>query len=142
MAVGVDYEHTYIVDARRRAGSSRVHFVTANALELPVRPCFDFAMCMTNTWGTMSDKQGVLDEMRRCAPERGTRLVSVFADTSVPARREWYRRFGHTVVEESSDHLTTDGGLRSEHFTEARLRALVGECSIQSCAGIGYTVMF
>jgi ubiquinone/menaquinone biosynthesis C-methylase UbiE len=142
IGVGVDYEHTYIVEAHRRAGSSRVHFVTGNALSLPVQPRFDFAMCLTNTWGTMGDKPGVLAEMRRCAPRSGTRLLSVFAETSVPARREWYRRFGHIVVEESAEHLLTDGGLRSEHFTEARLRALVGDCTIQPCVGVGYTVIF
>jgi hypothetical protein len=70
------------------------------------------------------------------------RLLSVFADTSVPARREWYRRFGHAVVEESAEYLMTAGGLRSEHFSEARLRRLVGACTIRPLAGIAYAVTF
>jgi hypothetical protein len=90
----------------------------------------------------MSDKKAVLDEMRRCAPAAGTRLVSVFADSSVAVRREWYRRFEHLVVEETPEWLMTEGGLRSEHFTEARLRSLVGECTIRSIAGIGYAALF
>jgi len=142
IGVGVDYEHHYVVQARRRSGSGRLHFVTADATRLPTRSRFDIATCMTNTWGTMSDKKAVLDEMRRCAPAAGTRLVSVFADRSVAARREWYRRFEHLVVEETAEWLMTEGGLRSEHFTEARLRSLVGECTIRPVAGIGYAAVF
>lgn len=142
IGLGVDYEHAYIADAHRRAGRGRLHFVTADATKLPTRSRFDMATCMTNTWGTMSDKKAVLDEMRRCAPAAGTRLVSVFADSSVAVRREWYRRFEHLVVEETPEWLMTEGGLRSEHFTEARLRSLVGECTIRSIAGIGYAALF
>ena len=140
IGVGVDYEHAYVMEAHRQAGAGRLHFVTGDATGLPIRARFDFATCLTNTWGTMSDKRGVLDEMRRCAPQPGTRLLSVFAETSVPPRREWYRRFGHAVVDESAEFLMTDGGLRSEHFTETRLRSLVGECTIRPLAGIAYVV--
>jgi ubiquinone/menaquinone biosynthesis C-methylase UbiE len=142
IGLGVDYEHAYIVEAHRRAGPGRVHFVTGDATRLPTRSQFDFATCLTNTWGTMSDKQAVLQEMRRCAPQQGTRLLSVYAEASVPARREWYRRLGHVVVEESAECLVTDGGFRSEHFTEPRLRSLVGDCTIRSIAGIAYVVTF
>jgi ubiquinone/menaquinone biosynthesis C-methylase UbiE len=142
IGVGVDYEHAYVMEAHRQAGAGRLHFVTGDATVLPIRARFDFATCLTNTWGTMSDKRGVLDEMRRCAPRPGTRLLSVFAEISVPPRREWYRRFGHAVVDESDEFLMTDGGLRSEHFTETRLRSVVGECTIRPLAGIAYVVTF
>ena len=142
IGVGVDYEHAYVAEARRRAGGGGLHFVTADAARLPVRARFDFATCLTNTWGTMSDKRGVLDEMRRCVLRPHMRLLSVFAESSIPARREWYRRFGHDVVEESDEYLMTDGGLRSEHFTETRLRSLVGDCTIHRLAGIAYVVRF
>jgi ubiquinone/menaquinone biosynthesis C-methylase UbiE len=140
--VGVDYEHAYIAEARRRAGPGHLHFVTGDATRLPIRTSFDLATCLTNTWGTMSDKTGVLREMRRLAPAPRMRLLSVYAETSIPARREWYRRFGHAVAEQSAEYLVTDGGLRSEHFSEARLRYLVGECTIRPLAGIAYAVMF
>jgi ubiquinone/menaquinone biosynthesis C-methylase UbiE len=142
IGVGVDYEHTYIVEARRRAGGGRLHFVTGDATSLPIRARFDIATCLTNTWGTMSDKTGVLDEMRRLAPKPQMRLLSVYAEASIPARREWYRRLGHVVVEESADYLMTEGGFRSEHFSETRLRDLVGDCTIRSCAGIAHVVTF
>jgi len=90
----------------------------------------------------MSDKQGVLKEMRRCAPQPATRLLSVYAEASIPARREWYRRLGHVVIEESAECLVTEGGFRSEHFTEARLRNLVGDCQLRAIAGIAYVVTF
>jgi ubiquinone/menaquinone biosynthesis C-methylase UbiE len=142
IGVGVDYEHASIVEAHRRAGSGHLHFVTGDATRLPVRACFDVATCLTNTWGTMSNKTGVLNEMRRLAPTPRMRLLSVYAEASIPARREWYRRLGHVVVEESSEHLMTEGGFRSEHFSERRLRNLVGDCTIRPFAGIAYVVTF
>ena len=142
IGVGVDYEHAYIVEAHRRAGPGHLHFVTGDATRLPIRMPFELATCLTNTWGTMSDKAGVLREMRRLVPTARMRLLSVFAEASVPARREWYRRFGHAVVEESAECLVTDGGLRSEHFSEARLRQLVGDCTIRPLTSIAYVVTF
>ena len=140
--VGVDYEHAYVVDARRRGGASRLHFVTGDATCLPIRAQFDLAVCMTNTWGTMNDQRGVLNEMRRLVPQPRMRLLSVFAEASVAPRREWYRRLGHTVVQESAEYLMTEGGFRSEHFTKARLQSLVGDCTIRPCADIAYIVTF
>jgi hypothetical protein len=87
----------------------------------------------------MSDKTGVLKEMRRLAPQR---LLSVYSQASVPVRREWYRRLGHSVLEETSDYLMTEGGFRSEHFSEARLRRLVGDCAIRPIADIAYVIAF
>ena len=142
IGVGVDYEHTYLVQAHRRAAAGRLHFVTGDATRLPIRACFDVATCLTNTWGTMGDKTGVLNEMRRLAPEPRIRLLSVYAEASIPARCEWYRRLGHVVVEESTEYLMTEGGFRSEHFSEARLRNLIGDCTIQPFAGIAYFVTF
>jgi hypothetical protein len=116
--------------------------MTADATAIPVRAAFDFATCLTNTWGTMSDKAGVLREMRRLAPRPYTRLLSVYSEASVPARRDWYRRLGHAVLEETCEYLVTEGGFRSEHFSEARLRSLVGDCVIRRLTDIGFAVTF
>jgi ubiquinone/menaquinone biosynthesis C-methylase UbiE len=140
--IGVDYEHSYIVEARRRAGAPHLQFLTADATAIPLVATFDFATCLTNTWGTMSDKPAVLKEMRRLAPKPQTRLLSVYAEASVPSRREWYRRLGHPVAEESAEYLESEGGFRSEHFSEARLRTIVGDCIIRPLAGIAYVVTF
>jgi ubiquinone/menaquinone biosynthesis C-methylase UbiE len=142
LGVGVDYERSYIAQAADRAGSSRLHFVVGDATAIPVAAEFDFAICMTNTWGTMADKAGVLREMRRLAPRPRTRLLSVFAERSVPARREWYRRLEHEVTEETDDYLVTGGGLRSEHFSDARLRDLIGDGTIRPLADIARAVIF
>jgi hypothetical protein len=103
---------------------------------------FDFAICLTNTWGTMTDKAGVLREMRRLAPQPHTRLLSVFSEASVTARREWYGRLGHAVLEETREYLVTDGGLRSEHFSGARIRSLIGDCTIRPVTDIACAVTF
>jgi ubiquinone/menaquinone biosynthesis C-methylase UbiE len=142
LGVGVDYEHRYIAEAGGRAGDRHLHFITADATAIPLLAPFGFAMCLTNTWGTMSDKTGVLREMRRVAPKPHTRLLSVYSESSVPSRREWYRRLGHAVLEETRECLVTEGGFRSEHFSEARLGSLVGECTIRPLTDIGYVVTF
>jgi ubiquinone/menaquinone biosynthesis C-methylase UbiE len=142
LGVGVDYQRSYIAEAARRSSGRNLHFITGDATAIPVKAEFDFAVCLTNTWGTMTDKAGVLGEMRRLSPKPRTRLLSVYSEASVAARREWYRQFGHDVVEETDEYLQTDGGLRSEHFTGARLRALAGECTIRPIAEIGHAVTF
>src|SRR3954470_7902608 len=142
LGVGLDYEQSYVAEARRRSGHRPLHFVAGDATAMPLVPSFDFAICVTNTWGTMSDKAGVLTEMRRLAPSPGTRLLSVYSSESVPARREWYSRLGHEVREETDEYLATDGGFRSEQFSETRLRSIVGACSIRPLAGIAFIVRF
>jgi ubiquinone/menaquinone biosynthesis C-methylase UbiE len=142
LGLGVDYEHSYIAEAVRRARALHLHFVTCDATAIPAAAAFDCATCLTNTWGTMSDKTGVLREMRRLAPKPGSRFLSVYSRASVPSRREWYRRLGHAVLEETSEYLVTEGGFRSEHFSEARLRNLVGDCAVRPLADIAYVVTF
>ncbi len=142
LGVGVDYQHSYIVEANRTARGAHLHFVTGDATRMPLVGHFGFAMCLTNTWGTMTDKVGVLNEMRRLAPAKGTRLLSVYSEHSIAARRQWYRRLGHDVVEEAADYLASAGGFRSEHFTEARLRGLIGDCNVRALTNVAYVVTF
>jgi SAM-dependent methyltransferase len=142
LGVGVDYERSYIAEAVRSAGGRHLHFIAADATAIPIVGVFDLAVCLLNTWGTMSDKAGVLSEMRRLAPKPHTRLLSVFSEASVASRREWYRRLGHSVVEETDEYLVTDGGLRSEHFSDARLRRLIGDCTIRPVADMARFVTF
>jgi SAM-dependent methyltransferase len=142
LGVGVDYERSHIAEAAHRAGARHLHFITGDATAIPIRAVFDFAICLTNTWGTMTDKAAVLREMRKLAPQPHTRLLSVYSEASVAARREWYRRLGHAVLEETDEYLLTDGGFRSEHFSDARLRTLIGDCTIRPIADIGRAVTF
>ena len=142
MGVGVDYEHSYLVAALGRIRTPRLHFVTADATAVPLAYAFDLAICMTNTWGTMSDKAGVLREMRRLSPRPHSRLLSVYSPASVSARREWYRRLEQPVLEVGDEYILTHEGFRSEHFSADRLRALVGDCDIRPLAEIGYAVFF
>lgn len=142
LGVGVDYQHAYLAEAHVRAGSRPLYFVTGDATAVPIASTFDLAICMTNTWGTMSDKTGVLREMRRLAPGPRRRLLSVYSAASVPARCDWYRRLGHEVLEVTDDFILTEGDFRSEHFSEARLRELVGDCIVRPLTKIAYVVTF
>jgi SAM-dependent methyltransferase len=142
LGVGVDYERSYVADAQRGAAGRPLYFVAADATAMPLQSGFDIAMCVTNTWGTMSDKAGVLAEMRRLAPKTGSRLLSVYSTASIAARREWYLRLGHAIVEETDQYVMTNGGFRSEQFSEARLRSLVGKCTVRRLADIAFIVRF
>jgi len=138
LGVGIDYEWTYIAEANRRKPRGPLQFMVADATRVPLRAQFDVALCLTNTWGTMSDKLAVLGEMKRLAPQTGTRLITVYASTSVAPRRQWYANLGHEVVESTAEHLRTTGGFVSEHFTEERLRSLIGDCAIRAIGDVAY----
>lgn len=87
IGVGLDYEHSYIVEAHRRIGTRHLHFITCDATAIPIHATFDFATCLTNTWGTMSDKPGVLKEMRRLVP--------------TPQKPRWTPKTGHRWTAEN-----------------------------------------
>lgn len=140
LALGIDYEHTYIAEARGRGLPNRVCFILADATAIPTVAKLDMAFCLTNTWGTMTDKSAVLAEMRRVAPRPGTRMISVFSTDSVSARCEWYENMGHEIAGVTDEAIVTRSGFRSEVFSEDRLRRLVGECKLRALAGIGYAV--
>ena len=142
LGLGLDYERGYIAQAQRRAGAGQLHFIVSDATAIPVAAEFDRAICTTNTWGTMSDKAGVLREMRRLAPRSGTRLLVVYSPASIPARRAWSPRLGNAVLEETPEYLVSGGGFRSEHFTPERLRQLVGMCEVRPLTEIAYAVTF
>jgi hypothetical protein len=84
----------------------------------------------------MSDPLAVLNEMRRLSPRAGSRLITVHATTSVPARREWYANMGHRVLDSTDREIVADGGFTSEHFTEHRLRELLGPCELHPIGDI------
>ena len=109
-----------------------------DATAVPLASCFDAAVCLTNTWGTMSDKIAVLSEMRRLSPAAGSRIITVYAATSVPARREWYANMGYEVLDATGRMIVADGGFTSEHFTEHRLRELLGPCELHCIEDIAY----
>ncbi|HSB73876.1 MAG TPA: class I SAM-dependent methyltransferase [Candidatus Methylomirabilis sp.] len=140
LGVGIDYERIYIAEAMRRNPGRPLHFLVADATAVPLRLEFDAAFCLTNTWGTMSDKLAVLGEMRRLAPKPGTRLITVYASASVEPRCEWYTNMGHEVIEVTDECIVTQGGFRSEHFTEDRLRNLVGACELHAIGDVAYVV--
>jgi SAM-dependent methyltransferase len=142
LGIGVDYERSYIAEARRQVRARHVQFLAADATAIPLNTNFDLAVCLTNTWGTMRDKVGVLSEMRRLAPYPLTCVLSVYSLGSIAARREWYQRLGHNVLSESKDCLVSEGGFRSEHFSEARLRSIIGSCTITPLADVAWFVRF
>lgn len=140
LGLGLDYQRAYVMAACAAHAVESVRFVVADATKVPCTPGFDLAICMTNTWGTIPDRLGVIAEMRRVAPREGTRIVSVFGPTSVEPRREWYGRLGNAVVTETEEYLETSDGFRSEHFTVKRLGELLGQCHTEPIGDIGYLV--
>jgi SAM-dependent methyltransferase len=140
LGVGIDYEKAYIAEATRQHTGRPLHFLVADATAVPLKTEFDAALCLTNTWGTMSDKLAVLGEMRRLAPKPASRFITVYAPTSVQPRREWYANLGYDVIDVTDQCIVASGGFVSEHFTEDRLRSLVGDCRLRKLGAIAYVV--
>lgn len=140
LGVGVDYERSYVEHAHQTARPAGIHYVVGDATRVPLGGVFDMALCLTGTWGTMSDKGAVLAEMRRLSPRDGSRLITVYTPESVDARSAWYARLGHRVVEVADGWLRTEAGFRSEHFTEERIRELVGPCRLHPLTGIAFVI--
>lgn len=136
--VGFDYEVSYIREPAKSAVTSHLHFFVSDATAVPLRGLFDVAVCLTNTWGTMSDKASVFDEMKRLSPTNGSRLLTVYAASSVPARSEWYANLGHQVQDVTDQKIVAAGGFTSEHFTEDRIRELLGPCKLHAIGDIAY----
>jgi len=144
LGVGFDYEATYIAEAVKLAADApHLHFFVGDATAVPLTTVFDMAVCLSNTWGTMSDKSVVFQEMKRLSPQRGSRLITVYAPSSVPARSEWYANMGHDVLDATDQRIVASGGFTSEHFTsehftEDRLRGLLGPCELHTIGDIAY----
>jgi SAM-dependent methyltransferase len=137
--VGFDYEPAYIAEAEKLAADApHLRFFVADARAVPLSPTFDIAMCLTNTWGTMSDKPAVFEEMKRLSPKKGSRLLTVYATSSVPARMEWYANMGHEVLNTTEQQIVAAGDFASEHFSEDRLRGLLGPCELHMIGEIAY----
>ena len=141
-SVGIDYQMSYLREAQRACAGARCSFVLANATAVPLTGPFDAAICLTNTWGTMSDRSAVLSEMRRLSPDRGTRLLTVYSPESIEARRVWYANMGHGVLRTTADEIIAKGGFRSAHFSKDRLRELIGFCQIHAIGQVGYLAQF
>lgn len=140
VGVGVDYEMSYVRHAQRTARPKNVHYVLGDATQVPMKGPFDVALCLTGTWGTMSDKAGVLAEMRRLSRPDGSRFVTVYTPASVDARIAWYANLGHRVVEVADGWLRTEAGFTSEHFTEDRIRELMGPCRLHPLGAIAFLI--
>ena len=137
--VGFDYEVTYIAEAVKLAADApHLRFFEGDATAVPLSMAFDMAMCLTNTWGTMSDKLAVFEEMQRLSPQKGSRLITVYAPSSVPARSEWYANMGHEVLDTTDEQIVASGGFTSEHFSEDRLRGLLGPSELHMIGDIAY----
>ena len=137
-SVGFDYERASVREAHIASATRACEFLVADATAVPFATAFDAAICLTNTWGTMSEKLQVLAEMRRLSPAAGTRLITVYSASSVDARCEWYANMGHPVVEVTDSQVIAEGGFSSEHFTEARLQSLLGPCELHEVGAIAY----
>ena len=137
-SVGFDYERASIRQAHAASAARTCEFLVADATAVPLATAFDATICLTNTWGTMSEKARVLSEMRRLSSTAGTRLITVYSEASVAARCEWYANMGHPVLEVTDSRVVARGGFSSDQFTEARLRSLLGPCELHEIGGIAY----
>ncbi len=53
-------------------------------------------------------------------------------------QRKWYANMGHRVLDATDREIIADGGFTSEHYTEHRIRELLGPCELHSVGDIAY----
>ena len=58
--------------------------------------------------------------------------------TGLPGTRSWYANMGHRVLEVTEEAIVAEGGFTSEHFTEDRLRQILGPCTLHAIGDIAY----
>jgi ubiquinone/menaquinone biosynthesis C-methylase UbiE len=97
----------------------------------------DMAICMTNTLGNLTpEKQdGFLRRLHDVLRPTGRALISVYAPSSVEARKHSYKEID-LHVHERGDCLLATEGLRSQHFDSASLRSLIERSGLAVCDDI------
>ncbi|MGB5925305.1 MAG: class I SAM-dependent methyltransferase [Dehalococcoidia bacterium] len=138
LVLGVDLSSMMIFEARKLAeefGPDKVqaHVDDAALLSSCSDGCFDIVVCMTNTLGNMKpEKQGqCLEQMKRVLKPGGEILISVYNDTrrSIQVRTRSYLELGLHITEQEGA-LVANEGLRSEHFSAARLTGLIEDAHL------------
>lgn len=152
-AMGVDINNGMIAQATRRAIQSdlgpRTSFFVDDVAALSDLSSYsvDVAICMTNTLGNLppSKQAAMLRRLRAVLKPTGCALFSVYATSSVAARRASYEAVG-LRVEERGNKLIAAQGLTSQAFTDDDLRNLLEGNGLQlngpiRSVGIGLTAV-
>jgi ubiquinone/menaquinone biosynthesis C-methylase UbiE len=131
-AVGVDINTGMVAEANRDALRQKVDgrctFIPGDVSELA--DCgpeeFDLAICTTNTLGNLPDRKQppLLQRLREVLKVGGQVLISVYALSSVSARKESYSEIG-LYVEEKDRRIVAVEGLESEAFEPQDLKIML-----------------
>ena len=130
---GCDLVEGALVRARALLGAGSALFA-ADASSLPCRDgAFDGVLCVQASLGNFGDrKEAAIAEARRVLRPGGVLLLTVYAETALPDRLEWYRRlegnerFGWIDPARSRGNLVvTTTGWASEGFERDALEALL-----------------
>ena len=130
---GCDLVEGALHRARALLGAS-VPLCAADAARLPFRSgAFEAVLCVQASLGNFGDRlEPSLEGMRRVLAPGGILLATVYSESALQHRLEWYRRlegigrFGRIDPVRSRGHLVvTTSGWASEGFEEARLRSLL-----------------
>ncbi|HET6203551.1 MAG TPA: class I SAM-dependent methyltransferase [Planctomycetota bacterium] len=131
-AFGCDLAVAALAKAREVLAGS-VPLCAADAGALPFRDAaFDGVLCIQASLGNFGDRiEAALREMRRVLWPDGALLATVYSETALPDRLEWYRRleghdrFGRIDGARSRGHLVvTTTGWASEGFDGEGLESL------------------
>ncbi|MCI0587108.1 MAG: class I SAM-dependent methyltransferase [Planctomycetes bacterium] len=112
----------------------------ADASALPYEEgSFDAVFCIQASLGNFGDKkEAAVGEMARVLRPGGVLLLTVYAESALPDRLEWYRRlegnerFGRIDPERTRGSLVvTTTGWASEGFEKGRLESLVRRAGLE-----------
>ena len=117
-----------------------VPLCAADAAFIPYRDeTFDGVLCIQASLGNFGDKQeAAVGEMARVLRPGGVLLLTVYAESALPDRLEWYRRlegserFGRIDPERTRGSLVvTTTGWASEGFEMGRLESLIRRAGLE-----------
>lgn len=93
---------------------------------------FDCVICMGNTFGNMSSKTKVLNEVQRVVKKGGKIIISVFSENALQERAENLKRAGFKIVKTKNSKIFTKEGLITEQFTKEKLKNIFKKAGLKN----------
>jgi len=135
MGVGIDVDKRIIFESRKYLSNCKnVITFTEDGVQTNFETSyFDYAICMTNTFGNLNNKKiPVLLEMKRVVNDNAQIIISVHSPKSIQDKIQWYPKTGLEIVRFDKRYIYTNKGLKSEHFTKGSLKALFNKVKLKS----------
>ena len=115
--IGIDNNKAMVTKARKNlAELTNIEIYSEDAQKLHFKnEFFDYAICMTNTFGTFLNKKlKILREIKRVLKKNGKIIVSVYSEKATDARIKGYKKVGLHIEKIENGRVY----FKEKHITE------------------------